>query len=107
MKRQKIGQGDRNQVRVSARERELLADHTFTGPEYVERLLAEPGGTGYAGMFTLDDLEDILGFVAAEANHCEDRKLQRELDTFYDRLSEIEQSYDDGGWSDSDVSRTS
>ena len=47
-------------------------------------------------MYTLEDLEDILGYIAWEANHTNDRKLQRELDDFYDRLYRIQRSYDDG-----------
>lgn len=32
MKRQKINEGDQVEVRMSARERELLVDHTFADP---------------------------------------------------------------------------
>jgi hypothetical protein len=85
---------------MSSRERELLVDHTFADPEYAERLREIPGKTGYVGAYTLDDLEDMLGYIAAEANHCEDRKLQKELYKFIDRLSDLQQSYDDGSWQD-------
>ena len=30
--------------------------------------------------FTLNDLEELRGYIAAEANHAEDKKLQKELD---------------------------
>jgi hypothetical protein len=103
MKRKKINEGDRIEVNVSPRERELLVDHTFADPVYAARLQAIPGKSGYVGAYTLDDLEDMLGYVAAEANHCEDRKLQKELYAFFDRLSELQRSYDDGNWQDSAV----
>ena len=57
----------------------------------------------YVGNYTLADLEDILGYLAAEANHTEDRKLRGELDVFYDRLSAVQQSYDDGLWQEGGV----
>ncbi len=100
MKRQRINQGDQIEVRMSSREREFL-DHTFADPEYGKRLREVPGKPGYVGAYTLDDLEDILGCIAAEANHCNNRKLQKELYAFFDRLSELQQSYDDGNWQDS------
>ena len=64
---------------MSSRERELLLNHTFADPDYAEQLRAIPGKMGYVGGYTLDDLEDMLGYIAAEANHCEDHKLQKEL----------------------------
>jgi len=36
--------------------------------------------------FTLDDLDELAGFVAAEANHAKDKKLQKELDQLCDRI---------------------
>ena len=33
-------------------------------PDYAERLLPVPGGKGLAAEYTLDDLEDMLGYIA-------------------------------------------
>jgi hypothetical protein len=96
MRRKKINEGDRIEVKMSSRERELLVDHTFADPEYAERLRAIPGEPVYVGAYTLDDLEDMLGYIAAEANHCEDRKVEKELSRFFDRLNRLQHSYDDG-----------
>ena len=85
---------------MSARERELLSEHTSAAPEYVQRLRAVAGGKALVASYTLDDLEDILGYIAAEANHTENRKLRKELDALYDRLASIQESYDDGNWQD-------
>lgn len=60
-------------------------------------------GKGLVGEYTLDDLEDILGYVAAEANHTGDKKLRRDLDTLYDRLLRTQRSFDDGDWNDSAI----
>ena len=47
------------------------------------------------GYYTLSELEDLQGFIAAETNHARSRKLQRQLDTLYDRIKAAEQSYAD------------
>ena len=47
---------------------------------------------------TLDDLDEIIGYIAAEANHTDDKKLQKELDHLYERLKTTMESYDDGMW---------
>ena len=47
---------------------------------------------------TLDDLDEVLGYIAAESNHTEDAKLQRDLDSLYKRLRKTMESYDDGMW---------
>jgi len=44
------------------------------------------------GEYTLEDLDDLLGYIAAEANHAEDANLERKLQALYDRLCKIEDS---------------
>ena len=39
--------------------------------------------------FTIDELEDLLGYIAAEANHADDKKLVNRLEKLYDRLDEL------------------
>jgi hypothetical protein len=100
MARRKISPQDRVEVQMSSRGRELLLKHTLADPEYAERLRLVPGKQEYVGSYTLDDLEDVLGYVAAEANHTEDHTLRGDLDALYDRLSAVQQSYNDGLWQD-------
>jgi hypothetical protein len=38
---------------------------------------------------TIDELEDLLGYIAAEANHSDDRKLVNRLEKLYDKLDEL------------------
>ena len=103
MKRQRIAPDERVEVTMSVRDRELLFEHTFADREYSRCLSAVPGTTKLVGRYTLDDLEDILGFIAAEANHTEDPALEEELHALYERLAAIQESYDDGSWQDSAV----
>ena len=45
--------------------------------------------------FTLDDLDELVGYVAAEANHAKVKRLEKELRRLYSRLADVLQSYTD------------
>jgi len=96
MRRKKIEPDTAVPVTLTLRDKELIEDHTFTDTEYVKRL--KPGGRGkLRGNFTLEDLDDLTGYVAAEANHSKDKELKKELDGLWERLTKVMESYDDGG----------
>ena len=103
MTRRKIQADEKVTVRMTMRDRELLTEYSLGDPEYAERLHPAETGKGLLGEYTLDDLEDMLGYVAAEANHTDDKKLRRELDALFDRLLRIQRSFDDGNWNDSAI----
>ncbi len=44
---------------------------------------------------TLDDVDDLAGHVAAEANRCSEARVRRVLDAVYDRLANIEDMFTD------------
>ena len=71
-------------VTVTARERDLLRDETFADPAYADRF-REAGGE-WVAQLTASELEDILGHLAAAANHARRAKLRGELDVLYERL---------------------
>jgi hypothetical protein len=99
MARKKIAPDSPIEVLFTVRERELVLAHTFAGPNLTERLqLAMVAGTKLAVTYSLDDLDELLGYIAAEANHTEDERLQGELDALYERLQEAMESYNDGSW---------
>ena len=75
-------------VVVTARERDLLRAEAFADPAYADRF-RESGGE-WVGRFTASDLEDILGHMAAAANHARRAKLREELDALYERLEVLE-----------------
>ena len=93
MKRKKIPYGTRLPVKLSPRQRDLIVDHTFCDPDFAN--LARPEGKGIRVDLSLDDIEEIQGYVAAEANHCKDGTLQKELDSLFDKLQELLDTYDD------------
>ncbi|MHB8078794.1 MAG: hypothetical protein ACYDIE_06030 [Candidatus Krumholzibacteriia bacterium] len=76
------------QVVVTTRELELLRDEILPGPEYVDRF-REAGGE-WVAKFTASDLDDIVGHVAAAANHARRAKLRDELDALYEQLESYE-----------------
>jgi len=39
--------------------------------------------------YSISDLDDLIGFIAAEANHTEDKKLQKKLDRLIDKLERM------------------
>jgi hypothetical protein len=56
----------------------------------VEKL--RPGGAPGVVMasYTPEELDDLLGFIAAESNHTRSKKLRANLDDLYGRLEEFE-----------------
>jgi hypothetical protein len=44
---------------------------------------------------SLDEIEEIQGYVAADANHAGSSKLERELDRLFDRLQALLDEHDD------------
>ena len=99
VKRKKIQYDEPVEVSFTQGERTLILEHTLAGPELTDRVrIASTQGRKLVAKFTLDDLDELLGYIAAEANHSEDRKLQRQLDKLHSRLKTKMESYDDGEW---------
>ncbi|HEY3374606.1 MAG TPA: hypothetical protein VGK02_06050 [Candidatus Aquicultor sp.] len=93
MKRKKIPFGTKLPVKLTLRERDIICDETFCDPSYVK--LAVVDGKGIKIDLSLDEIEDIQGYVASAANHAEDLKLQKELDHLSDKLQVYLDTYDD------------
>jgi repressor LexA len=91
-----IQPGERVAVRLSPVQRDLILEHTFIDPELQQRLrVAETEGASIVARLTLDDLDDLLGHVAAEANHSKNARLRKRLDTIYERLRDVEEAHTD------------
>jgi len=95
--RTRIPEGHLIAIAFTERERTLIGEHTFADPDLTTALAnAEQRGTSVIAPFTLDDLDELRGHVAATASHCKDRKLRRELDALFARLTTEMDRYDDG-----------
>ena len=81
-------------IRFTIEERNLILNQTFAGDDLSERLHeAKAAGNNIKVTYTLDELDDLAGFIAAEANHAEDKKLKKKLESLYDKISDIENQY--------------
>ncbi len=104
-RRIRIGVDEKIPVPFSFEERDLILAETFIDRS-MERAfrLAEVKGARVIVPLSLSDIEDLMGHIAATANHTDDRKLERKLDAVWERLDKYEDRYEDelsappGGW---------
>jgi len=91
--KKKIPAGTELPVRLSAAERNLIREQTFYDPAFCDE---EQSGkaTIVIGM-DLETIEDLQGYVAAEANHTEDRILEQRLDRLYNKLQGFLDTYEE------------
>ena len=90
MPRKRIKPGQAIDVRLTRRERDLIVERTLIDPETEAHLQsATPRGSHLMVQLMLDDIEDLAGHVAAEANHSSDLRLRRVLEAVYDRLANV------------------
>ena len=77
-------------LELNDHERQLILEHTFADDELIDCLHVVPKSNERPVYhFTLDDWEDLLGYVAAEANHTKNQKLQKEFDRLYARIADL------------------
>jgi hypothetical protein len=99
MKRTKIEYDQPVEIAMTPRQRNLILEHAMIGLDVTRPLqMALVKGKKLIVRLTLDDLDEINGYIAAEANHTDDKKLQRELDQLFELLQTTMESYDDGMW---------
>jgi hypothetical protein len=91
--RKRIRPDEKVPLELNDHERELIVKHTFAGDELTNRLriAPRPGGSPIYGF----NLDDLAGYVAAEANHAKNKKLQRELQRLFSRIAAVLESYTD------------
>jgi hypothetical protein len=93
MNHKKIPYGTKLPVKLTLRERDLIRDETFCTPDFAKFAVVE--GKNIKVDMSLDDIEEIQGYIAAEANHTENKKLQKELDRIFGKLQVFLDNYDD------------
>jgi DNA-binding MarR family transcriptional regulator len=96
MRRKRIKPGQLVDVRLTPQERDLIVERTLIDGEMEARLRgATARGSNVVVQLTLDDVDDLAGHVAAEANHCSEPRMRHVLDAVYDRLASIEDAVTD------------
>ena len=94
--RKHIAVGEKVPLELTERERDLIINHTFADSNLTNRLRVVPSpGRRPFYRFTLDDLDELAGYVAAEANHAKFKKLEKELRQLCGRIADVLESYTD------------
>ena len=92
----RVQPGERIPIRLTDRERKLILDHTFIGGDLERQIrVAAAHGPAVVIALDLDDLEELLGHVAAEANHSKDPSVAKHLSRVHERLSRIGETHAD------------
>ncbi len=83
-------------LELNQRDRDLIISHTFADGSLTDRLRAvtKPGQRPVFH-FTLDELDELVDDVAAEANHAKNKILQEQLDQLCDRIESVLSKYTD------------
>jgi pRiA4b ORF-3-like protein len=89
-----VGPGEKVGLKLTAAERTLLLEELNCLPPEYERGIRSTE-TSKPIMLTLDELDDLGGSVAAEANHIADKKLQKKLDTVFEKIQHLLETYTD------------
>ena len=95
-KRIRIKPNETVPLELNERERELIQSHTFADESLTNRLRVVPKkGERPIFRFTLDDLDELAGFLAAEANHAKHKILREQLHQLCDRVEATLSRYND------------
>lgn len=89
---EKVRRDEPIDIWLTPAERKLILNHTLADDDLVARVrdAKQIAHSKIVVKYTPDELNELLEFIAAEANHTEDRGLERRLDNLYDRLEDIE-----------------
>jgi len=71
-------------VQLTLHERDLIRSSTFLDPDFGTDGVID--GKNITLELSIGEIEEVRGYVAAEANHTRDTKLPRELDQVFDKL---------------------
>lgn len=92
----RVGVDERVPVAITLEERQLVTEHTLADPELTDRLRMGDFRDGELQVgYTLSELDELLEFIAAAANHAGKALLERKLDALYEKLSVVESRYRD------------
>ncbi len=83
-------------IELAERERELIVRHSFAGEDLTRRLRVVPRQrVAPVYRYTLDELDELAGYVAAEINHAKDPKLRREWSRLNSRIRAVLDTHTD------------
>jgi hypothetical protein len=90
MPRKRIASDDSLPLEFTKRERELILKHSLAPDELIRPLrIVPPPGLPAVARYTLNDLDELAGYVAFESNHAKDRKLHKEWHALFVKIAAI------------------
>jgi hypothetical protein len=93
MSRKRIPYGTKLLVDFCRPELDDIRERTFIDPDFGLHAIVE--GKRLRLDLSLDDIEAIQGYVAAEANHTRDARRRQRLDKLFEKFQEFLDRYDD------------
>ncbi len=92
--RKHIAPGSKIGLKLSATERKvLLEDLLFLDTEFAETI--RNASTEQPVQFSLDDWDHFCDYLAAEANHTQDKRLEKKIDALSNKVQKILDTYTD------------
>ena len=93
MKRKQVPYGTKLPIYFSSEELNDIREHTFVDADFGRH--AKIDGNQLRLDLSLDDIEEIQGYIAAEANYTHNNKLSRRLDRLFEKFQKhLEGFYD-------------
>jgi hypothetical protein len=92
--RKQIQPGVKVSLKLTATERKMVLEDLMCLDEECEQIIRDTP-LGKPVMMTLGDLDDFGGYIAAEANHCDDKKKEKKLDAVFEKVQQLLEKYTD------------
>jgi hypothetical protein len=94
--KKRVAPGTALPLELTDPQRELILENSFAPDELTARLRLVPQrGKPAVARYTLGELDELAGHVAAEANHAKNRKVAKQWDGIFDKMTAILESYTD------------
>jgi hypothetical protein len=82
---------DKVKIKLSSREKNLILELTVVDDALIEQLdTAQPENGFVQVALSYDELDNLLGQIAADANHAKTRYREKDLNALYARLQDIQ-----------------
>ena len=93
-KKKQIKSGEAVVLKLTQEQADLIVEHTLIDDDLLAIIHQSKLRDGIVSIrFTLDELEDLAGFVAAESNNTKDKQLQQRFDVISDAIDQLNLSY--------------
>jgi len=85
---------DEIEIELTPQERDLILNNPFAGTDLTKRLqLLEIRGNQLIAKYDIEELNELLGVIAADAIHTWDENLKKRLDKLFEKLSRVLEKY--------------